>query len=1518
MPQKKIIKQYKKGGQNPPKFVTDSKDPSLQSYRDSLNLAINSRRAEAEYLNRFRKSNISKSTASFELPSLMTMVKTAKDSYNPLVDLIKNGLPKGDNSRQVVNAFSADTITQAADVRKTTVNGKIPRQINSGKYIPNSVANKKIPLIDNSTTGDDTKDYPQTDLKNIATKKGNITQENITPSRRYIHNNRVLSDVEDPFIGYSTPSGNRYKLTDVYQPSYSTYRHPTIKPEKTDQFYYNSAETTDDPSSFNYQANEMYNVNFPIYEYPHNPVYLKDAPISKPTIPAKTQMEQLQIRQFLLPVNKAEQLSTQQLPLPSFTPKLPTDYSITMRNVNPNLKNYSEEQIEFKTPQEQEKYITDNRLHRLSTGMYEDTKKYQNGGTMRKKIRIKTVPVMQSGGYNPMTPQQRDAWNRQQVAARQQDFIGNEHSREPGNQFMQSQGMDPNQLGAYQADLLEQRNTSPWGKRAGAYMTPGAERDFSPADSHYGDDTAREMYTSYAVQQNNQPAVNFGTDWKAATAYSGQLEAARQNEWQNFGKPQANINYRGADAIYPENRIAEAPTTPKPTGLAATGFPTREEAIAKYQARKASGQELPSNYFLKGNPDYSIDTLRRTGKGSDEYAYGGNVTKRVRITGLPTMAEGGYANTGASRGYGNQQAGQGYALNRFWNSPAGYPGSTSQVNPYGKVGNTLPEAKDGGDINAEKQEMVLGDFDQDGQQELMNVDGPPHTEGGKNVNVPSNSFVFSDTKDLKIKDPQILAMFGMAPKRGGYTPAFIAKKYDLNKLKKILDDPNADEMSKKTAQLMNDNYLSKLNKLAQVQEGMKGAMGMEHHDPERGQVSAQEPPVEIAGNMGPGGAEMMQPEVMFRYGGVPYMAEGGDPDEQSVYNMYPNNLTAEGYVHERPTPENVQSFIQQSIQPRPAGYKPGNLTNDQYDKMRRRGWDGKSNPGEWAQINQYDQVQAALKESGLTKPATDATSKNQLGNAIREGRWEAFEPQGPDYNPTIKDVTAVQDVTTIQDPYSDYPVPWAGNRFTPPTTPTKKEEEEDKNKGKGAKQRRGIFMNPNLYGDAMNLAQMAQLRKFVPYEPVPQAVIPETVFMDPTRAIAAQQEMARNAMEMAGQSANSRAARANNLAVQGIAGTQAADIIGQYGNQNVGIANAANAQAAQITNQLMAMEANRLEELNKGNFLAARDYQREMGRLQAEWADRKQKQHDTAVKRAWLNKTSPYFNVGMNDMPEFKPGMDAKFYADLKSGDDPTIGKRITELMKEGASRGDAIEQVKLERGQSSTKRTDPFTGAVTTSKGAAQETKYGGMMRYGGSHMAMPQMAPQYQIGGSALSLPATDNTAYMMPPQSFEPMQANSEENPLSGLPTKKASRRDIATMTNNPGNMIYTPKFGKMFGAVDSGIKQRDGKGHFAMFPDLTTGLKAYQTQLFGEVDGVMKSNYYKKDTTVDQALKTWSNKGYNGDIYPEIKNKKLGELTMAERNELAKRQIKHESGDMYKLLRERGVFKYGGSALQKFMR
>ena len=1182
------------------------------------------------------------------------------------------------------------------------------------------------------------------------------------------------------------------------------------------------------------------------------------------------------------------------------------------------------------------------------------------------KIKIKAVPKMQTGGYAPLTSQERDAWERMQSAAYEQGFLGSEHNRQPGVDFMRQYGVDPNRLSAYQADLLEQRNVAPWG-RPGAYMAKGPETTFSNIDTFYGPKTARERYGQYSVKEGNKPAVNFGTDWKAATAYSNQLEAARQAEYKDYGKPEANINYQAPEAPV---------TTPAPraTGLAATGFPTREEATAKYKARKASGQELPSNYFIgKGNADYSIDSLRRTGKGSDEFAYGGS-TKKIRISGVPTMATGGYANKDASHGYGNQQVGQGYALNRFWNTPAGYPFTTSKVNPYGKVGNTLPEAKDGGDINAEKQEMVLGDFDQDGQQELMNVDGPPHTQGGKDVNVPSNSFVFSDTKDLKIKDPQILAMFGMAPKRGGYTPAQIAKKYDLNKFKKILDDPNADDASKKTAQLMNDNYLSKLNRLASVQESMKGAMGMEHHDPQRGQVPAEEAPVQEVGNMGQGGEEMMQPEVMaMRYGGIPHYQIGGgntSSDDQE-YGANESMAMDEEYIENpdgsysiRPATtvapiNNTPSFTDnpfpgQAVTLTSPGYPAGNYFKG-YPKQKAQELIKKYGKGH-DNIPYSDNIAAGI---GYTKELADKYGHNWTGVQ----NWERSVQPGYKVSPGTGLPEGKGGIRTLSPslPYGQVD-PWVNPHDIPampglvnreqidrlpvivptehpvvnvvdpfPTIPqTEEETKKEKNKkAKEGKQRRGIFMNPNLYGDAMNLAQMAQLRKFVPYEPVPQAVIPETVFMDPTRAIAAQQEMARNAMEMAGQSANARAARATGLAYQGEAGKQAADTIAQYANQNVAIANQANAQAAQITNQLMAMEANRLAELNKGNFLAARDYQREMGRLQAEWADRKQKQHDTAVKTAWLNKTSPYFNIDpYTQMPVFKPGdAEARYWKDIKGGSDGNFPDMISKLMSEkGWSFEQALAALTKGTGTVKTQHTDPVTGDKTTSTGTAAG-KYGGMMRYGGSHMAMPEMAPYYQIGGNFISLAggpdvsfnAVDNTAYTMPVQSTEPLEIETEQSPLKGLSSKKASKRDIATITNNPGNMIYSPKFGKLFGAVDSGIKQRDGKGHFAMFPDLNTGFKAYQTQLFGEVDGVMKSNYYKKDTTVNQALKTWSNNGYDGSIYPEVKNKKLSELTMAERNELAKRQIKHESGDMYKLLRERGVFKkYGGSALQKFIR
>ena len=137
------------------------------------------------------------------------------------------------------------------------------------------------------------------------------------------------------------------------------------------------------------------------------------------------------------------------------------------------------------------------------------------------------------------------------------------------------------------------------------------------------------------------------------------------------------------------------------------------------------------------------------------------------------------------------------------------------------VSSTLgPVPRSMANIEAEKGETIYGDLDGDGGLEHMSIGGKRHAQGGTPLNAPEGSFIFSDTRKMKIKDPEILKMFGGGSKAA--TPAQLAKKYDVNKFKAVMEDPNADYLSKATAQLMVKNYSDKLGKLALVQESMKG------------------------------------------------------------------------------------------------------------------------------------------------------------------------------------------------------------------------------------------------------------------------------------------------------------------------------------------------------------------------------------------------------------------------------------------------------------------------------------------------------------------------------------------------------------------------------------------------------------------------------------------------------------------------------------------------------------------------
>jgi hypothetical protein len=129
--------------------------------------------------------------------------------------------------------------------------------------------------------------------------------------------------------------------------------------------------------------------------------------------------------------------------------------------------------------------------------------------------------------------------------------------------------------------------------------------------------------------------------------------------------------------------------------------------------------------------------------------------------------------------------------------------------------------RDEANLEAEGGETVVGNLDGSMIPSFKKIVGPRHSQGGVPLNLPDDSFIFSDTKSMMIKDPHILKMFNKPEKKGGYTPAELSKKFDINKYRQILQDPNSDKIDRKTAELMIKNCVLKLGALALAQEAKK-------------------------------------------------------------------------------------------------------------------------------------------------------------------------------------------------------------------------------------------------------------------------------------------------------------------------------------------------------------------------------------------------------------------------------------------------------------------------------------------------------------------------------------------------------------------------------------------------------------------------------------------------------------------------------------------------------------------------
>ena len=469
---------------------------------------------------------------------------------------------------------------------------------------------------------------------------------------------------------------------------------------------------------------------------------------------------------------------------------------------------------------------------------------------MKRKIKIKGLPKAQLGNVPPvvLTPQQQQQWYKNQnmfgtppvgptafnnpFSVKQPEFITSGTKNPNPTKSLSPSGMGPITADDYYANLAEQNTAAPAGTRfdANAAYAPGTPM---PSDIN-----------------KSIPNISKNPFSMIGPMIMGEL--AFVNSAIN------KIDQRGAERKFKDQFLSD------------NMYLSRPESI--------SGN--------RGDYDINTGMFR-----PDEYVYGkfnkiaqmgGEMKRKVKITGLPQAAYGGTQNKDAvNQLYGNSA----YMMNMF--------SQRQEQEPMQEYNETLQaDPRSLSVIEAEKGETLVKTGENSTIPEFYKIGGKRHYEGGTPLGpdkATPNSFIYSDTKAMRIKDPEILSSFGLKAKKGGYTPAEISKKFNLNdkNLREGLYDEQ-DMLRKKTAIMNADKYISNLGKLALVQESKKGFP--------QGIPDIAVPYMEKIG-LDPMSfmPDQSQQNMMDNYGNLPMAQRGmsvvGQPLNQSSYSgqsMIPN------------------------------------------------------------------------------------------------------------------------------------------------------------------------------------------------------------------------------------------------------------------------------------------------------------------------------------------------------------------------------------------------------------------------------------------------------------------------------------------------------------------------------------------------------------------------------------------------------------------------------------------------------
>jgi hypothetical protein len=666
-----------------------------------------------------------------------------------------------------------------------------------------------------------------------------------------------------------------------------------------------------------------------------------------------------------------------------------------------------------------------------------------------------------------------------------------------------------------------------------------------------------------------------------------------------------------------------------------------------------------------------------------------------------------------------------------------------------------PVSREEANVEVEKGEIVAGDLNGDGMLETYVAGGKRHSQGGTPLNLPDDTFIFSDTKSMRIKDKDVLQKFGKSS--GSYTPADLAKQYDVNKYRKILQDPNSDAIDRKTAELMIRNYSVKLGALALAQESKKGfpqgvpliaqpfleANGIQEeqilptYKPQfvaEEQESQAEPQEEVAYDESmptqmPNGSpiamtpEMMQQAPMAAYG----MEMGGFSMPYTPDYAYGGFLrrAAEGEEMEPVEPlEGVDPYEQ-------AKTKQGNVTptgksnrwsaRDENLNQFLTKWE-KYIPGikdmeeaqaqaaiyDWTLKNDPEQIKTMWKETGITNEGKKY--KDLVGLTDYDPKEKKYK--GTFYN---RDLSA-EELKALRKAYVDGKF---GVRQLNPNEPKPEAKKEEPKKDQVTTQDEYVeeterpdlvnidqpeaptvtypqWMTPdvmNMYG---TLADRASIKKYYPWAAPVDLEEARPVYLDPTRDLAANSEQANIAMQNLAQFTGPQTASARAAMVQGQGARQASDILSRYNNANVSIANQFEQSNTNLRNQERLQNQAIAKTLFDQTTLTNQAY--DNARRQANQASRLafQTGWKNAADLALVNATSPQYDIDpRTGTVVFQGGKD------LQPDRSKNFRQTVLEYRRLGFDPAEAVQAAKIEFTQGS-----PYGGLD-----ALVESKKGGMI---------------------------------------------------------------------------------------------------------------------------------------------------------------------------------------------------------------